>query len=107
MNKLDELKAQAAETQHRIDIIESHARGEPIQCRLKDGNGNWVDLAYTESPWNFGELEFRKKPEPAVCYRNQYSIGWTRNAYASEREARKHASPQAIRVGVKFVEVPE
>jgi hypothetical protein len=103
---LDKLKAEIAEKQRWVALIESYREGDQWQitgCSIK----SWTDCD-GKPDWSFEYgYDYRKKPEPAVCYRNQYSIGWTRNAYASEREARKHASPQAIRVGVKFVEVPE
>jgi hypothetical protein len=64
MSKLEELKAQIAERQRRIDIIESHTRGETIQIKVKDSNRKWSDMFNKTPGWDFERCEYRKKPEP-------------------------------------------
>jgi hypothetical protein len=110
VSKLDRLKAHAAEIQRQIDIIESHARGETIQLKYKDGNDKWVDLTNTEPGWNFYDFDFRKKPEPVVIYCNKYhapGIGYYWRAYCGIDECRALAPKGAIEIAVKFVEVVE
>jgi hypothetical protein len=111
VSSINELKAEIAENQRRISIIESYERGEPIQRRRRHGNGEWHSVVIKVPGWDFDNFEFRKKPEPEVIYCNEYIAKHNGKkffgVYDTLKEAQRLAVTGAVRIGVKFVEVVE
>jgi hypothetical protein len=110
VSSINELKAEIAENQRRIDIIESYERGEAIQRRRKHGNGEWHSVVIKVPGWDFDNFEFRKKPEPAVIYCNRHyaaGIDYYWKAYDDIGVCRAFAGSDALEIAVKFVRVEE
>ena len=108
MNKLDELKAQIAELQRLIALVESYKEGEQWQYRPRTSNPEqwkWEDCN-GEPRWSLDSTDYRKKPELAVIYINRYNGEWGK-IHDSPDIARNNATSGAVRVAVKFVEVSE
>ena len=104
MSILDDLKAQIAELQRRIALIESYKEGDKWQS-MACGDYRWYDCE-GEPIWYFDQFAYRKKPEPAVLYSNEHGFGFF-GVYDTPEEAQQLAIPGVVRIGVKFVEAVE
>jgi hypothetical protein len=90
-----------------IAVIQAHKERKQIQFRDKYRFGaQWGNLPGHDSmAFNFVSCEYRIKPEPAVCWMNDYGDSTT--YYARKDLAMQTAGPDAIRIAVKMVEAEE
>jgi hypothetical protein len=82
-----------------IEVVAAHANGESIQLRYQ--RGPWEDVRGTPS-WNFGEFDYRIKPQPLIMYINIYpdNIGY---AHFTKDEAKESRGTDGVTK--KFIEV--
>jgi hypothetical protein len=85
--------------QEIIEIVTAHINGKTIQCRYQ--KGPWADVLGTLA-WNFGEFDYRIKPQPLTMFINIYpaNVGC---AYFTEDEAKKSRGINGVTK--KFIEV--
>ena len=93
--------------QEQRDIIQAKIDGKKVQLRLKKiGDHRWTDCNPTA--FNFGDYEYRVKPEPREIFVNEYpgDAGPVLSSYHhnSHYRALTAGSTDATRV-VKFREV--
>src|SRR5438552_4133220 len=56
-----------------ISVLQEAKRGAPIQCRPKTRAVEWYDMTWEiGDEWQFGENEYRVKPEPREWWANIY-----------------------------------
>ena len=97
---IDEMIAvlQAAKARKQIQF-----RFRVDQMQLK--KCEWEDC---ETPgWNFGDCEYRVKPEPRTVWVNEYPDHCGDTAYDTKLHATNAAGRFVVRRAVKFVEVIE
>jgi hypothetical protein len=87
-----------------IEVIAHHKNGGEIECRLK------ADVTWKDAPspwWDFGEFDYRAKPEPMVIYivyQNNVKVG----VYERKDNAEYYVKENGLSATIKkFVEVTE
>jgi hypothetical protein len=88
------------EAKDYLPLIQALADGKTIQ--VKEDDGTWADL-HSPSFWN-DPCFYRIKPK--VIWVNEYPLD-DYCVSSSEVEAKRYAEKSAIRIAVRYVEMPE
>lgn len=89
----------------KIVVLQAAMEGKPIQGR-HCGDRTWLDLDVSDVAWQFGNYEYRVKPEPRVIWVNFFSDG-SGTAHVTEDLALSRDCDGDLRRPVKFIEVVE
>ena len=53
-------------TAEKIEIMQWHEDGKQVECRNEFG-AEWAEVS-SHPRWNWGDYDYRKKPEPIECW---------------------------------------
>ena len=97
--------ADREETKRMIEVMQAWVDGAEIQLRLKINNGSWMDIDAPE--WSWAGTNYRVKPVPRECWRNEYTTGLVDACYDTKHEAALGSNKDTCLGQVLFREVLE